>query len=48
MKQAVAALALLALAACETGGSGADQPQDAPSGGVSISGYARIGASHTF
>ena len=49
MTRAIAVLALLGLAACETGGGAENSsPPDAASGGVSVSGYARIGASHSF
>ena len=50
MKFAAVLLSLLALAACEALGPAANPPQKhAPAEtGVSVSGYARVGVSHTF
>jgi|GEM_PF-2949242 len=54
MKSALLALALAAttmMTACDTGASGdraAASQKPAPTSGVSVSGYARIGVSHSF
>ncbi|UWQ84233.1 hypothetical protein [Leisingera caerulea] len=50
MKSVVLFLALLGLAACETGAPAANRPQqhDTAKPGVKVSGSARVGVSHTF
>ncbi|MGR3760462.1 hypothetical protein ACUXV3_10085 [Roseobacteraceae bacterium NS-SX3] len=50
MKAAVAVLALIGLAACETGAPAADPPQkhEPAATGITVSGYGRVGVSHSF
>ncbi|WP_323783412.1 hypothetical protein [Leisingera sp.] len=50
MKAAVVVLALLGLAACDTGGQAANPPQkqEPAATGVKVSGYGRVGVSSTF
>ncbi|AHC99861.1 hypothetical protein [Leisingera methylohalidivorans] len=50
MKAAVVFLALIGLAACDTGARASKPPQnhEPAATGVSVSGYGRAGVSHTF